>query len=112
MCYTRPITILTPIRHGGGALTNTERIAEYIAGGCTGENRLGVEIEHFVLRRDRTQVTYNSGIQDILNKLSDSSLQQRGVNNHRACGSAGDKHKAVPEHRRDRRDIQKVYKAN
>lgn len=71
MCYTRPITILTPIRHGGGALTNTERIAEYIAGGCTGENRLGVEIEHFVLRRDRTQVTYNSGIQDILNKLSE-----------------------------------------
>ena len=66
ICYTKPMK-----PKEGEALTNTERIAEYIAGGCTGSDRLGVEIEHFVLGRGGAQVTYNSGIQDILNSLAE-----------------------------------------
>lgn len=51
-------------------MTNTERIAEYIAGGCTDKRQLGVEIEHFAVKDDLSQVPYSGGINDILKGLS------------------------------------------
>lgn len=51
-------------------MTNIERIAEYIARGCTEVRRLGVEIEHFAVNDRMEQVPYSGGINDILEELS------------------------------------------
>ncbi len=52
-------------------MTNTERIAEYIAKGCTSKKQIGVEIEHFAVKEDLSQVSYSGGIRGILNELSE-----------------------------------------
>lgn len=51
-------------------MTNTERIAEYIANGCKKPGRLGLELEHFIVRRDLTHVSYHGGVKNILERLS------------------------------------------
>ena len=51
-------------------MTNTERIAEYIAKGCKKPGKLGLELEHFIVRRDLTHVSYHGGVKNILERLS------------------------------------------
>lgn len=52
-------------------MTNTERIAEYIAKGCKKPGRLGLELEHFIVRRDFTHVSYHGGVKHILERLAE-----------------------------------------
>ena len=52
-------------------LDNIERIAAYIADGAKCSGNIGVELEHFIIRKDGTHVSYHGGVKNILDELSE-----------------------------------------
>lgn len=58
-------------------MTDTQKqIAGYIADGCKEGGSLGVELEHFIVRKDGSQVSYYDGISEILNRLSETYTEK------------------------------------
>lgn len=52
-------------------MNNIRKIAEYIAAGAKSSDNIGVELEHFIVRKDGTHVSYHGGVKNILADLSE-----------------------------------------
>lgn len=52
-------------------MNNIGKIAEYIAAGEKTSAGIGVELEHFIVRKDGTHVSYHGGVKNILADLSE-----------------------------------------
>lgn len=50
-------------------MNNIERIAAYIARGEKNSGNIGVELEHFIIRKSGTHVSYQGGVKNILSSL-------------------------------------------